>query len=131
MQNINPYSWQKEAINKTSKNNKAARIVRPSRSNRRSRVTKDGNNFGFHLIWNLSGLRNRHIFKCCQIKRYFIIPVAWFEKIFFDVQGVLFIQQSLVPDHLPGFGTITQLIGVRKRRQIPQIGKAADDFENA
>jgi len=36
-----------------------------------------------------------------------------------------------MPDHLPGFGTITQLVGNRNRRQIPQIGKTVDDFENA
>jgi hypothetical protein len=62
---------------------------------------------------------------------HFIIPVAWFEKIFLmSVPGMLFIQSSLMPYHLPGFGIITQLIGNRNRRQILQIGKAANGFEN-
>ena len=62
-------------------------MSQPSRSNWCACVTQDGNNFGFHFIRNLSGLENTHILECCQIKRHFIIPVAWFKK---ENKAVLF-----------------------------------------
>ena len=58
-------------------------------------------------------------------------PVVDLFKVFLNVYGMLFVQLTLVANDPPQLGSVTQLIGNRNSRQIPQIGKAADDSKNA